>query len=116
VGQRVQELVRMPCRREWTGLRLSVSDHACNHQRRIVEYGPERMTQGVSQLAALMNRSRAFRGCVTWDSAGERELCEQLLESRFVPTDARINLAVRALQVRVSHDRRAAVARTADID
>src|SRR4030095_8815739 len=65
----VQELVRMPARGERSSLGFSVTDHAGHHQVGIVECRAISVRQGVTQLAAFMDRTRCFRGYMTWHSA-----------------------------------------------
>src|SRR5580658_7584116 len=53
---------------------------------------------------------------MTWDSAGEGKLYEQLAQSRLVLADVRINFAVGAFEVSVADHRRSAVAGTGNVD
>jgi hypothetical protein len=53
---------------------------------------------------------------MTRDASGKTELLEQALHPFPILRNVWINLAVSALQVRVSHERRTAVARTDDIN
>src|SRR5271155_5754546 len=74
------------------------------------------MTQGISELPAFVNRSWSGWRNVTRNTAGERELLEQFLESRFVLSDVRIHLAPGALQVDIADDRGTAVAGPSHIE
>src|SRR6516162_5313076 len=67
----VQEFIRVPGCRQRPGFGLAIADHAGNDEVRVVEYRAERMTQRITQFAALVNRSRALWRCVTRDSAGK---------------------------------------------
>jgi hypothetical protein len=116
VVDRVEELVRMPARRQRTGLRLAVADHAGDDQIRIVEGRAEGMRQRIAQLAALVDRPRRVRRDMAGDAAGKGELLEQPLHPVLIPGDVRIDLAVGAFQVGVRHHRRPAVTRPGDID
>ena len=60
IGDRIEELVRVPCRCQWTCFCFTVTDHAGDNQLRIVEHSAEGVAERVSQLAPLVDRSRAF--------------------------------------------------------
>ena len=77
VARRVEELVRVPARRQRTRLRLAVADHAAGQQVGIVEHGAVGVHERVAELAALVDRARRLGGDVAGDAAGERELPEQ---------------------------------------
>ena len=116
VADRVEELVGMPCGGQRAGLGFAVADDAGDDQVRIVERGPEGMADRISQLAPLMNRPRRLRRNVAGNPSGEGKLLEQLLEPGLILADVGIDLAVRAFEVNVAHDRRGAVAGTGDVD
>src|SRR5580704_514243 len=71
IARGVQKLVGMPRRGQRPGLRFAVADDASDHERRIVKHGAEGVARRITELAALMNRSRALRGRVTRNAAGE---------------------------------------------
>jgi len=79
VGARFEELVPVPPRRQRPRFRLTVSDDAGDQQIRVVEGGAEGVTEGVAELAALMDRAGSLGSRVTRDPAGERKLAEQVL-------------------------------------
>jgi hypothetical protein len=116
VADRVQELVRVPARRQRPGLRLAVADHAADEQVRVVERRSVRMDDRVAELAALVDRAWGLGCDVAGDAARERELTEQTLHPVLVTSDMGIDLAVGPLEVRVRHDPRAAVSGTRDVD
>ena len=116
VGHRIEKLVRMPCRGERTGLRFAVADDAGDDEIGIVEHRAERVAERIAQLAALMDRARALRRRVARNPAGKRKLREELPQPRLVLADIGIDLAVRALQISVAHDRRPAVSRTGNVN
>ena len=70
------------------------------------------MAERVAQLATFVNRPRRRRRNVTRNSAGKRELLEQLLHSGFVHGDVRVDVSPGALEVYVAYNRRTAVPRT----
>ena len=84
VGRGVQELVRVPARRERPGFRFAVADDAGDEQIGVVESRAVGVRQGVSQLAAFMDRAWRLGRDVTGDAAGKRELLEEPLQSRLV--------------------------------
>ncbi len=116
VALRVQELVRVPARRERPGLGLAVADDAADEQVRVVERRAVGVRQRVAELAALVDRPRRLGRDVARDPAGERELAEEPAHPGLVPADRRVELGVRALEVGVGDDPRAAVAGAGDVD
>jgi hypothetical protein len=63
-----------------------------------------------------MDTAGRFRGSVAPNAAGERELLEETLHSRYIFSLIWINHGVRALEVRLRQDRRRPVARPGDND
>jgi hypothetical protein len=55
VGGRIKKLVGMPRRRQRSRFCLAIADDAGNNQIGIVEYRPERMAEGLTQFASLMD-------------------------------------------------------------
>ena len=113
---RVEELVGVPAGGERPGLGLPVADHARDGQVGVVERGAERMRECVAELAALVDRSRHFGRDVARDPSRERELLEQPAQTLLVGGHVGIDLAVAALEIGVSDDRRPAVAGPDHID
>ena len=116
VRARVEELVRVPARRQRPGLRLPVADDADDDQLGIVEGRAERVDECVAELAAFVDRARRLGGGMARDAAWERELPEQPAEPFFVLRDVRIQLRVRAFEVGVRDVRGPAVAGAGDED
>ena len=71
VARRVEELVRVPARRERPGLRLAVTDDADREEIGVVEDGAERMRERVAELATFVDRAGRLRRGVARDAAGE---------------------------------------------
>ena len=103
--------VRMPRRRQRTGLRLTIADHAGRDQIRIVKNRAERVRERIAQLSALVDGARRFRRHMAGDSARERELLAQLRQPLLVLPDVRINLTVGSLQIGVGNKEIAAMSR-----
>ena len=116
VGLRVEQLVRVPARRERARLRLAVADDAGDEQVGVVERGAERVHERVAELAALVDRAGHLGRDVARDPAGEGELTEEPPQPVEVPRHVRVELAVGALEIGVRDERRAAVARAGDVD
>ncbi len=114
VVDRVEELVRVPGRRQRPRLGLAVPDDAGDQQAGVVEGGSVGVGQGVAELAAFMDGARRLGCHVARHAAGEGELPEQRAHADRVPRDARVGLGVRALQPGVGEDRGTAVARAPD--
>ena len=74
------------------------------------------MREGVAELAAFVDRARRLRRYVRRDAAGERELPEQATQAVHVVADRRVDLAVRAFQIRVGDSGRSAVTRAHHVD
>ena len=62
-----------------------------------------------------MDRAGGLGSSVAGNPARERELPEELAETRLVAADVRIDLAVGAFQIRVRHESWSTVARSCDI-
>ena len=116
VAGRVEELVRMPARRERPRLGLAVANDACDEQLGVVERRAVRVGERVAELTALVDRPRRLRRDVARDPAGEGELAEKLMHARLVHAHVRIDLAVRALEVGVRDEPRPAVARPGHVE
>ena len=106
----------MPARRQRSGLGLAIADDATDHQVGIVECRAVRVRERVAELAPLMDRARCLGRHMTGDPARERELAKQPAHPVDIAADRWIDLAVGALEIGVSHDPGAAVARADDID
>ena len=71
VAHRIQELVRVPARRQRSGLGLAVADDTGDDQIRIVECGAIGVREGVAKLAAFMNGAWGLRCDVARNAARE---------------------------------------------
>jgi hypothetical protein len=116
VGLGVDELVRVPARRERAGFSLAVADDAAHDQPGVVEDGAVGVRQRVAELAALVDRPGRLGRGVARDPARERELAVELLQAGLVERDVRVQLAVGPLEVGAGDHARAAVAGAADVD
>ena len=116
IADGVEHLGRLPSGRQRTGLGLAVADDARDDQAGVVERRAEGVAERVAELAAFVDRARRRGRHMARDAARKRELLAQLLHSGFVLADVRIDLAVAALEVGVGNQRRAAVARTGDVE
>src|SRR5664279_5131900 len=116
VSNWVEKLVGLPCSSQRTRFRFSVANDAGDDEFGIVERGPEGMAERVPQFAAFVNRPRRRRSNMAGNTAGERELLEQLLEPGLVLGDVRIDLTPGAFEVNVTDNRRAAVTWAGDIE
>src|ERR1039458_5321884 len=94
VGNGVEQLVGLPCGGQGARFRFSVADDAGDDEFGIVERGPEGMAERVPQFATFVNRPRGCRRNMAGNTAGERELLEQMLQPGFVLADVWINLTV----------------------
>ena len=112
----VEELVRVPARRQRAGLGLAVADHAQRQQVRVVEHRAVGVHQRVAELAALVDRARGLRGDVAGDAAGEGELPEQGAHPVDVLADPGVHLGVGALEVGVGDEAGPAVARPGHVE
>jgi hypothetical protein len=114
VPGRVQEGGGLPRRCQRAGFGLAVADHAADQQIRVVERGAEGVHEGVPELATLVDGSGRLRRDMAGNAARKGELAEQRLQPGSIVSNRRIRLPVRALDVRVGHQRRTAVAGTGD--
>ncbi len=67
----VEELVRVPRRRERSGLCLAVANDTGHGKIRIVENGAKGMAQRVAELAPFVDGARALGRGVAWNAAGK---------------------------------------------
>ena len=74
------------------------------------------MSDGVTQLAALIDGTRSLGCNVGGNTAGERELLEQFLHALFVAADVGIDLRISAIQIGVCDEEVSAVARAGNED
>jgi hypothetical protein len=116
VAADVDELVRVPARREGARFGLAVADHAADDQIGVVEGGAEGVQEGVAELTTLVDRTRGLGGDVARDAARIRELGEEPGEAVDVAADRRIDLGIGALEIRVRDHARPAVAGPCDED
>jgi hypothetical protein len=104
ISARVDELVGVPRGRERSGLCLTVADDTGNHQIGIVQYSAVRVAEGVSELAALVDRAGQLR-CHMARTTGEGELAEQVVHPVLVARYIRIGLTVAAPEPSIGRDR-----------
>ena len=116
IGNRVQQLIRLPCGRQRAGFRFTVADNAGNDQLRIVERRAEGMAQGIAQLAAFVDRTGRCRRHMAGNAARKRKLLEQLFQPGFVLRNVRVHLGPGAFEIHIANQGRAAVTGTGDID
>ena len=116
VADGVEELVRVPARRQRAGLGLAVADDAHDDQIRVVERRAVGVGQRIAELAALVDRPGRLGRDMARDPAGERELAEQSPHALLVARDVRVDLGVSPLEPRAGHHRGAAMTRAGDED
>ena len=114
VAHRVQEFVGLPAGSQRAGLSFAIAHGAGHDKVGVIEGGTKGMSNGVAQLAALVDGTRSFRCNVRRNAAGEGELFEQLLHALFIAADVGVHLRIGAVQIGVGHKEVAAVARTGD--
>ena len=102
IGHGIEKLVGLPCSRQWSRLCFSVADDAGDDQIGIVERSPERVAERISEFTAFVNRSRRGWRHMAGNSAGKRELLEQLFQPRFVLGDIGIDVGPGAFKVDIS--------------
>src|ERR1035437_1574121 len=106
----------MPGRGQRSGFRLAIADDAGDDEIRIVEHRPKRMAERIAQFAALVDRARTLRRCVTGNSSRKRKLNKELPKPGLILADVGIDLAVSTLEISVAHDGRAAVPGAGDVN
>src|SRR5664280_1443760 len=111
VGHGVEELVRVPARRQRSRFCLAVADDAAHEQIGVVEGGAERVHERIAELATLVDRAGGLGGDVTGNPAREGELAKQAAQTLLVAADVRVDLAVGPLQIGVCHQSGPSVAR-----
>lgn len=94
----------MPRRRQRAGLGFAIPDNAGDDEIWVVEGRSLRVCQGITQLAAFVDRARDFGRHMAGHAAWEGELFEETGHTAGVSTDPRVNLTVGAFKPRVGHD------------
>src|SRR6185437_1184245 len=74
------------------------------------------MAERIAQLATLVDRARALWRYVAGNSSRKRKLSKELPQPGLILADIGIDLAVRALEIRVAHEGRAAVTGPGHVD
>ena len=115
IGDGIEKLVGVPRGRKRRRFRFAIANDAGDNQIGVVEHGPERMTERVSQFAAFVNGARRGGGNVAGNAAGKRELLEQQFHTGFVLRDIGVDVAPGAFQIDIAHDRSPAVAGSRDV-
>ena len=115
VVTRVDELVRVPARREWPRFGLAVTDDRSHQQIGVIERGTVGMREGVPKLAALVDRPGRFGRRVARNAAGKRELPKELLHAVRRAVDERIQLLVGAIEIGIRDHARPTVTGPRDI-
>jgi hypothetical protein len=113
---RVQELVGVPAGGQWPRLGLAVADDAAREQVRVVEHRAVGVHERIAELSSLVDRARGLRSHMAGYATRKGELSKQTSQALLIPTDMRVGLAIRALQVGVGHKSRTAVSRTCHVD
>src|SRR3954452_22123453 len=116
VARRVQKFVDVPGSREWTRLRFTIADHRGNDQFGIIECCAARMRENVTEFSAFVNRARCLGRAVTPDTAGKRELLEELAETLEVLTLFGVDLGVCSLEVGGAKHSGSTVSRTGHVN
>ncbi len=101
VARRVQELVRVPARREWPGLRFTIADDTGNDQIGIVEGGAISVRQRIAKLAAFVDRARCLGRDMARDTAWPGELSKQPVHAVPAALNRRKMLGVGAFEIGV---------------
>src|ERR1700719_4418461 len=112
----IQKLVGMPTGGQGAWFRFAVAHNAADQQIWIVECSAVCVSNGVAQLAALVDRTGSFGGDMAGNFARERKLLEQASDSIFRLWNTRIKLAVSPFQISVGDQPGASVSRACDIN
>ncbi len=116
VTDRVEERDTLPRALQRTRLGLTVADDRDGEQVGVVHHRTEGVDEHIAELTALVDRPRRGHGDMARDAAGRGELPEQPVDAALVERDVRIDLGVGPLEVPGRDERRAAVARSGEID
>src|SRR5690242_17937945 len=106
----------MPTRGERASLGFTIAHDTGDNQVRIVECRAIGVSERITQLPALMNRTRSFRGDMTWNAIGPRELPEKQSQPLSAALDIRIGLRIGTFEVAMRHESGAAMPWAYDID
>src|ERR1700722_10280321 len=112
----IQKLVGMPTGGQRACFRFAVAHNAADQQIWIVESSAVGVRNGVSELAAFVDRTGSFGSDMAGNSARKRKLLEQPPEPIFRLRNAGIKLAVGAFQISVGNQPGTSVSRACNID
>src|SRR5262249_55198758 len=115
VGDGIEKLVGMPARRERSGFRLAVTDHAGDDQVGIVVGRSVCVRDCVSEFSALVDRAWRLRSHVARNTTRKRELGEGPLHALLILRDVRVNFGISSLKVGVGYQARPAVSWASDV-
>ncbi len=116
VADRIEELVRMPARRQRPRLRFAVAHDRGDDEIGIVEGRAIGVRERIAELAALVDRAGRLGRDMAWNPAGKRELGEEPLHALLVLRHARIDFAVGSFEIGVGDQPRPAMAGAGDVD
>src|ERR1700680_261666 len=112
----IQKFVGMPTGGQRACFRFAVTHHAADQQIWIVECGAVRVRNGVSELAAFVDRTWSFWSDMAGNSTRKRKLLEQPSESVFRLRNAGIKFAVSPFQISVGDQAGTPVSRSRNIN
>src|SRR5262249_50555739 len=116
VARGVEVADALPGALQWCRLRLAVADDRGDDQVGVVEGRAEGVREHIAKLTALVDRSGRRHADVAGNAAGRGELAEESAHAIGALSDFAIDLGVRALEVDISHERRAAVPGPGEVD
>src|SRR5258708_13891650 len=91
IARGIQEFVRMPTCRQWSGFGFAISNNAAYEQIRIIECSAISVRDGIAEFAAFANRARRFRTDAAGNSTGNRKLFNVMLQPFFFLLNLRLD-------------------------
>src|SRR6478609_1729975 len=111
IGDRIEELVRMPCRSQRPGFGFAIANDTGDDEIGIIKDSTKGMAERITKFAPFMNRARALRRGMAGNTARKRKLKKKLPQPGLILADIGVDFTVSTLQIRITDHRRTAVPR-----
>ena len=116
VSFRGEKFIELPGGGKRAGLGFAVAHRDSGDELRVIRHGAEGVSQGVAELAALIDGAGGLGSHMARDAAGEGEALEEAVHALTVLADIRVDLLIAAVQPVLGDHGVAAVAGAGEVD